>query len=416
MAVTLLGYLENLILYQFGAYACFDLKTRMPWIQIAGAGMCALLAAVSELLMPVNVSDVSLSITSYGVMLCVVFLALKEEGRKRFWHLGVLWVLIFGMETVFYAAPFLQLFPGMLVLLCILALRRCVPEEVKEKIRNLIPVIFFAGIGVCFILQPVWEVFYSAGLEGRDDFLLPGAGEQLRLMIWFFGMLVLYLWHQNRKNKAAQRQEAELYAAQKEYYEILLRKEEDTKRFRHDFVNHLVCIRELSRERNWEKIDRYLDGLQRETEPMQKKMYHTGDDVLDALTEYLLRELGEEVFVKVESHLERRIAVAPVKLCAIYSNLLKNAVEEIRRCGKERRRELFIGLWSDAEWVKIEIRNSLSHPKPDLSKTAKKDQKNHGYGLQNVQEKVKEMKGSVSFRDDEERFCVEVNLPNKETA
>ena len=31
MAVTLLGYLENLILYQFGAYACFDLKTRMPW-------------------------------------------------------------------------------------------------------------------------------------------------------------------------------------------------------------------------------------------------------------------------------------------------------------------------------------------------------------------------------------------------
>lgn len=43
MAVTLLGYLENLILYQFGAYACFDLKTRMPWIQIAGAGMCALL-------------------------------------------------------------------------------------------------------------------------------------------------------------------------------------------------------------------------------------------------------------------------------------------------------------------------------------------------------------------------------------
>ena len=57
MAVTLLGYLENLILYQFGAYACFDLKTRMPWIQIAGAGMCALLAAVSELLMPVNVSE-----------------------------------------------------------------------------------------------------------------------------------------------------------------------------------------------------------------------------------------------------------------------------------------------------------------------------------------------------------------------
>ena len=77
MAVTLLGYLENLILYQFGAYACFDLKTRMPWIQIAGAGMCALLFYVS---------DVPSSITSYGVMLCVVFFALKEE--CSFWLAG----------------------------------------------------------------------------------------------------------------------------------------------------------------------------------------------------------------------------------------------------------------------------------------------------------------------------------------
>lgn len=91
MAVTLLGYLENLILYQFGAYACFDLKTRMPWIQIAGAGMCALLFYVS---------DVPSSITSYGVMLCVVFFALKEEWRKRFWHLGVLFILVSGMGEI----------------------------------------------------------------------------------------------------------------------------------------------------------------------------------------------------------------------------------------------------------------------------------------------------------------------------
>lgn len=32
MAVVLWGYLEELILYHLGAYACFDLKTRMPWL------------------------------------------------------------------------------------------------------------------------------------------------------------------------------------------------------------------------------------------------------------------------------------------------------------------------------------------------------------------------------------------------
>ena len=48
MAVVLWGYLEELILYHLGAYACFDLKTRMPWLQMVGAGVCVLLACVEE--------------------------------------------------------------------------------------------------------------------------------------------------------------------------------------------------------------------------------------------------------------------------------------------------------------------------------------------------------------------------------
>lgn len=91
MAVVLWGYLEELILYHLGAYACFDLKTRMPWLQMVGAGVCVLLACVS---------DIPSSITSYGVMLCVVFFALKEEWKRRFWHVGVLFVLISGMGEI----------------------------------------------------------------------------------------------------------------------------------------------------------------------------------------------------------------------------------------------------------------------------------------------------------------------------
>ena len=93
MAVVLWGYLEELILYHLGAYACFDLKTRMPWLQMVGAGVCVLLACVS---------DIPSSITSYGVMLCVVFFALKEEWKRRFWHVGVLFVLISGMGEIVY--------------------------------------------------------------------------------------------------------------------------------------------------------------------------------------------------------------------------------------------------------------------------------------------------------------------------
>ena len=34
MAVVLWGYLEELILYHLGAYARFDMKTRMHWLKM----------------------------------------------------------------------------------------------------------------------------------------------------------------------------------------------------------------------------------------------------------------------------------------------------------------------------------------------------------------------------------------------
>ena len=56
MAVVLWGYLEELILYHLGAYACFDLKTRMPWLQMVGAGCAYCLPAypTSRLRLPLT--------------------------------------------------------------------------------------------------------------------------------------------------------------------------------------------------------------------------------------------------------------------------------------------------------------------------------------------------------------------------
>ncbi len=34
-----------------------------------------------------------------------------------------------------------------------------------------------------------------------------------------------------------------LRQTQKSYYETMLQKEEDTRRFRHDIINHLMCLR-----------------------------------------------------------------------------------------------------------------------------------------------------------------------------
>lgn len=114
-------------------------------------------------------------------------------------------------------------------------------------------------------------------------------------------------------------------------------------------------------------------------------------------------------------HLEEKLIIDSVKLCTIYSNLLNNAVEEIERYPDTCGRYIAVEIWSDEDWLKLEIRNSLFENAKDLRKTSKKDTQNHGFGIRNVKEKVEEMEGMILFSQKAGEFWVEVTLPNRAT-
>ena len=424
MAVTLLGYLENLILYQFGAYACFDLKTRMPWIQIAGAGMCALLFYVS---------DVPSSITSYGVMLCVVFFALKEEWRKRFWHLGVLFILVSGMgeiveipwEYLIKEVPvnwlphFVEFIAKLMILFSIWSVKRCFIDKKNKKfvafVRKIIPGILFGMICCLFFTVSGLQYTYDMTTNYRFHvfvFIVTSGG---LFFAWLLGIMIFYVRDMNESLITANEQKDQMYLAEKEYYQLLLQREEDTRKFRHDLNNHLGSSRELVDEKNWKKLETYLDGLQIELGTIQKKKFETGNSILDALSLYLLAGVDSDVDVSINAHLEEKLIIDSVKLCTIYSNLLNNAVEEIERYPDTCGRYIAVEIWSDEDWLKLEIRNSLFENEKDLRKTSKKDTQNHGLGIRNVKEKVEEMEGMILFSQKPGEFCVEVTLPNRAT-
>lgn len=425
MAVTLLGYLENLILYQFGAYACFDLKTRMPWIQIAGAGMCALLFYVS---------DVPSSITSYGVMLCVVFFALKEEWRKRFWHLGVLFILVSGMGEI-VEIPWEYLIRGvptewmpdvfeftveMGTLLSIGGIRRTLRDGRSKKssviIQKMIPGIFIGTIFCLFLTIVGLQYAYDMTSNGRFHIYVICVSGGGLILTWLLGVTVSYVRDMNQRLELANEQKEQLYQAEKEYYRLLLKREEDTRRFRHDLANHMVSLQELADEEEWGELHAYLKSMDMELKKIQGKRYRTGNKILDALSTYLLAELSDDVKVRFVSHLDAKIRVDSEKLCTIYGNLLKNAVEGVKRQPKDSDgKRISVELWSDSEWVKMKIKNSVSEKMVNVSQTSKQDQRNHGFGMKNVRGKVKELRGDIFFTQNGKEFGVEAALPNKTT-
>ena len=82
-------------------------------------------------------------------------------------------------------------------------------------------------------------------------------------------------------------------------------------------------------EQAWQTLN-YVQDLQEELSLTNKKVYNTGIEILDILLSYYLVGLeGHTICVKGKS--SRKLQISDVDFCVIFSNLICNAIEEIKR-------------------------------------------------------------------------------------
>ncbi len=232
--------------------------------------------------------------------------------------------------------------------------------------------------------------------------------------IGLLGLFVVHIRKVNVKMEEMLQNEMSLKEMQKSYYESLLEKEEDTRKYRHDMSNHLLCLNHFVEQNKTEELSNYLKEMQEQLLQIQKKCYVTGSQVLDAITNHYLSQVDETVEVKVTGSVKESLLIDHVTLCTIYANLLKNAIEEIRRVEKQSKK-LEIDFLQGELFLKITICNSVSkksREKRELLVSEKEDKKNHGIGLKNVKRAVKECGGEICFECDNEVFVVKVVLKN----
>lgn len=229
------------------------------------------------------------------------------------------------------------------------------------------------------------------------------------------GILSIFVFYIKRINERMEQMlQSEKLARdmQQYYYEELLAKEEDTRRYRHDMINHLMCINSLAKEEKNEELTKYIQNMQDTMQQIQKKTYTVGNQILDIVTNYYLNMLNPEILVKISGYVDERLTIDSSVLCTIYANLLNNAVEELKKASEGY---LHIEFLQGDEYFQIKIVNSLSlesQKKDDILLTEKKDKKNHGLGLKNVQKAVDDNDGKLFINFDKEKFDVTVILKN----
>ncbi len=223
--------------------------------------------------------------------------------------------------------------------------------------------------------------------------------------VGLLGIFMIYIHKTNEKINGLLETEKKLSVLQKRHYESLLEKEEETKKYRHDMMNHIVYMNGLAKKNETGRVYEYINELMIELETIQKKKIDTGNDVIDILTNHYIEYLSKDVSVSVTGEIES--GIDDLKLCIIYGNILQNAIEEVSQCEKDA--WLKIKLDQGKEYCVITIENSLSGEQS--KKRIQPDLKDHGLGLQNVELTVSELNGKVETKKGDNSYQISVSLP-----
>lgn len=225
------------------------------------------------------------------------------------------------------------------------------------------------------------------------------------LMIFF----MIYIKNTNQKMQQLLITEKQLKEAQEHYYRSLLKKEEETRKSRHDWNNHLICLAELAKKENADNTKQYIDALMKQNAYLKDRQYDVGNDILNAILCYHLSELDDDISVRIAGKCRNDINIAAVDLCVIVSNLVQNAVEYLKGNNIESK-ELTVSIEEGNVYKRISVVNSVDPnvSERNLKTTTKSDKRNHGIGLRNVKETIEKNGGKLEINIQEGMFKADV--------
>lgn len=193
----------------------------------------------------------------------------------------------------------------------------------------------------------------------------------------------------------------------KKYYEAMEQQQFEVRRIRHDLANHLQLLLSLPAEEK----DSYIRKMI-ENPAFEKVLSYSGDATVNAVLtakESRMRQCGISFHAKVD--IPGELPFEKPDLCALFANVLDNAVEACASHGADQR-QVELNARAAKGILAVEARNPFEGQlSGSLPGTTKADTENHGYGLRSVQQIVKKYGGSMELRQEEGWFCLFFYMP-----
>ncbi len=198
---------------------------------------------------------------------------------------------------------------------------------------------------------------------------------------------------------------------QKEFSEKMLTGDENLRKFRHDYRNHMIVINALMESGRTDRAREYLNAMNSDIDSTINKI-STGNFITDAIiNNKAIVAAKENAKIKFSGQIPEN-GIADDDLCTIIANIVDNAIEAVTKLESDKtvrieaamRNGIFLLNVSNSVIADIKIR------KDGTIKTTKKNHHEHGIGMKNVQKVVKKYGGTIDVSCENKLFNVAIMM------
>lgn len=193
----------------------------------------------------------------------------------------------------------------------------------------------------------------------------------------------------------------EQYKLQTSFYEMLTEQHNRQEQLWHDMKNHVLCLQELWKGEDWQRLGRYLEQMQGASDLKWEEC--SGSNVLDALL-YNKQKQAEKRNISWMCEVSSTFGnnMEEFDLCILIGNLLDNAMEA---AGKVSDGEAYVCIQTQKrnKYMLLLVKNTTELERLELME--------EGIGLANVRRVIKQYGGVIQMQLEDCVFSVSVLLP-----
>ena len=198
---------------------------------------------------------------------------------------------------------------------------------------------------------------------------------------------------------------------QAEHYQNIIKLNEDQRKFKHDYQNHLICMYALVKEKQYNDVEQYLQEITHK-EIIESNKFFTGNQIADAiLSDKAANAAKINAEIKFDGSICDKIPMSDV--CVILANALDNAIEACEKITTSSPKIIEVNCVFSQNVQIIQVVNPVEE---DIQiyhnsiESTKNDKSSHGIGLYNIMRTVDKYSGEFNISCENKQFILDIGF------